>query len=187
MPATAQAAESVPAVFRQEVLGAFSVSQWDRDGFYVWPNVMTDPCRERMSASLRRLQDTQDHIIRNTDWNSLDWPAHGLPMRKTPVTRDIIEEWAGGSESTARGFPDGYGRGLSFNLPLRTPDGVQCEGFLVSVFPPSVLGSCTHRQALCSRPGSQYFCAPRWALSMGSEHALKWCSRNTSRWRTTRG
>jgi hypothetical protein len=122
-------------VFDRDKLAEFDEEKWLEDGYWAWPGVMTDSCRVRFSESLRSLQATQDYIIHNTDWDTLDWESHGLPSPPNKTTPEMLAQWAGGSESSVRGFPAGYGRGLDLNLPLVTPPGVANHGFFPEHFP----------------------------------------------------
>ena len=100
------------------MLEAFDEEKWLRDGYYVWPGIMTPECRRLWSEALRECQAIQDYAIFNTDWNNMDWAAHGLPPLQRTLTDEDLHTWAGTSEATVRGFPDGYGRGLRHHLPL---------------------------------------------------------------------
>lgn len=71
----ASAGGGAGAVFRQEVVDTFDESKWLADGYYAWPGIMTDSCRQRFSESLRYLQDTQDYIIHNTKWGAGCFPT----------------------------------------------------------------------------------------------------------------
>ena len=116
------------------MLEAFDEEKWLRDGYYVWPGIMTPECRRLWSEALRECQAIQDYAIFNTDWNNMDWAAHGLPPLKRTLTDEDLHTWAGTSEATVRGFPDGYGRGLRHHLPLAMPEGVENQGFFPEHF-----------------------------------------------------
>jgi hypothetical protein len=133
-------------IYDPEMLAAFDPEQFRRDGYVCFPGIMTPACRKQWSASLRRLQEIQDFMIWNTDWDNMDWGAQrelngqplsgkGAPTPEKPITPEQKRIWAGTSEATYRAFPGGYGRGLHCNLPLATPPGVQNHGFFPEHFP----------------------------------------------------
>ena len=57
--ATQDSSAGLPAVFNREIVDTFDETKWLADGYYAWPGIMTDSCRQRFSESLRFLQDTQ--------------------------------------------------------------------------------------------------------------------------------
>ena len=61
--------------------------------FCVFAGGLTDWATEQFSASLRRMQAIDDHIILNTDWHGTDWPAYGIEHteRRQTVTREASE------------------------------------------------------------------------------------------------
>jgi hypothetical protein len=86
-PAAAAPASAGPEViYDPAMLAAFDEAQWRRDGYCVFPGIMTPECRRLWSASLRRCQAIQDHMIWHTDWEgagSRGWWSH--PFRRRVV------------------------------------------------------------------------------------------------------
>ena len=88
-PSAAGLAACPATIYDPQQLAALDVERFRRDGFICLPGIMTEQCRALWSASLRRCQRIQDHMIEHTDWDGLDWPAHGLPRRDGgPVTAE---------------------------------------------------------------------------------------------------
>ena len=60
---------------------------WERDGYLVLPDVLTDEARERWLSTLQRLQRIQDEITLRTDWNDgAAWASLGLRPREPRAT-----------------------------------------------------------------------------------------------------
>ena len=89
----------LPDLLRPEVLAAFDRDTYEREGYWVWENVLTDEGRVRWTASLQKIQDLNDSIVMETDWGGIDWAARGLtspdPDRITP---EFLASCCGGSE-----------------------------------------------------------------------------------------
>ena len=75
----------VPDLLRPEVLAAFDRAVFERDGYWVWDNVLTDAGRRQFTASLQNLQDMNDRIIMETDWAAIDYESLGLPLSLGPT------------------------------------------------------------------------------------------------------
>ena len=115
----------------------------------VFAGGLTDWATQQFSASLRRMQAIDDHIILNTDWHGTDWPAYGIEHteRRQTVTREELEHMCGGQE---RGFgllpghkvtgnwnPNKRRSGLWNEAPVAFPPGVPNQGLLPSRFSPA--------------------------------------------------
>ena len=79
---------------------------------------MTPGATAELLAALKRLQLRSDRIIMDTDWNSLDWAAHGLAGLASPVTAEQKASLCGGCEQQMS--PPGS---------LFPPDWVKFSGF----------------------------------------------------------
>jgi hypothetical protein len=87
------------ALLRPEVLAAFDRETFERDGFWVWENILTDEGRARFTSSLHRIQDLNDSIVRNTNWDAVDWTSRGLAApNPAKITPEFLESCCGGSE-----------------------------------------------------------------------------------------
>ena len=111
---------------------------WERDGYLVLPDVLTDEARERWLSTLQRLQRLQDEITLRTDWNDgAAWASLGLRPREPRATAADCERIAGGSEQGSMSlFPAGFGE-LPLADRLRAPItcGFQFQGCLPEYFP----------------------------------------------------
>ena len=86
-------------LLRPEVLNAFDRETFEREGYWVWENVLTDKGRARWTASLRKIQELNDGMVRNTDWGAIDWGARGLaPPDPVKITPKFLAACCGGSE-----------------------------------------------------------------------------------------
>lgn len=86
-------------LLRPEVLAAFEREAFEREGYWVWENVLTDEGRARWSASLEKLQGMNDAIVRDTDWGAIDFGTRGLdPPEPEKITPQFLETCCGGSE-----------------------------------------------------------------------------------------
>ncbi|MBT3604582.1 MAG: hypothetical protein HN521_16110 [Candidatus Latescibacteria bacterium] len=59
-------------LLRPEVLTSFDRETFEREGYWVWENVLTDEGRHRWTASLEKLQQMNDEIVMDTDWEAID-------------------------------------------------------------------------------------------------------------------
>ena len=89
----------VPDLLRPEVLDAFDRAAFEREGYWVWDNVLTDAGRRQFTASLQGLQEINDRIVMETDWAAIDYESRGLP-RPAPdsITPQALAGYCGGSE-----------------------------------------------------------------------------------------
>ena len=80
------------------MLAACARAAFERDGYWVWDNVLTDAGRRQFTASLQNLQDMNDRIIMETDWAAIDYESLGLP-RPAPelITPQALAGYGGGS------------------------------------------------------------------------------------------
>ena len=129
-------------LFRPGWEQAFDGGTWERDGVLVLPSVLTDEARELWLASLQRLQQISDTIIRETPWADAEaWAPLGLVPTRLPLSSAEIDRLCGGSEiaGPAGGFfPPGFHE-LPFEQKLRAPvecgEGVEWQGFFPAEFP----------------------------------------------------
>jgi hypothetical protein len=127
-------------LFRPGWEAAFDQAGWERDGFVVLPDVLTDDARERWLYSLQRLQGIQDALIALTPWNEpAAWAPLGLAPREPLLTAADVAAISGGSEcGGGRGFPEGFGK-LPFERQLQAPvvcgGRIEYQGILPEHFP----------------------------------------------------
>jgi hypothetical protein len=98
-----QSAEDIPGrltdLLRPEVISAFDREAFEREGYWVWENVLTDEGRTQWAASLQKIQEINDGIVMDTDWGAIDWSARGLePPDPEKITSAFLESCCGGSE-----------------------------------------------------------------------------------------
>ncbi|MFT5368907.1 MAG: hypothetical protein ACI8V2_003880 [Candidatus Latescibacterota bacterium] len=86
-------------LLRPEVLSAFDRETFEREGYWVWENVLTDEGRKRWTSSLQKLQRLNDEMVMDTDWSAINSANCGL---QNPIRNDITPEarakYCGGSE-----------------------------------------------------------------------------------------
>ena len=129
----------VPDLLRPEVLAAFDRAVFERDGYWVWDNVLTDAGRRQFTASLQNLQDMNDRILMETDWAAIDYESLGLP-RPAPesITPQALAGYCGGSEQmgflkepTLRSYMENHG------FPELAAHGFETHGMMPEHFPPA--------------------------------------------------
>ena len=143
--ATGEDEEQPVPIFRHVDM---DVKSWEYDGFV--PGIMTPDACERALASLQALQEKNDAVYMQTDWNAIDWAQFGLPPLAKPVTVEQQRSLCGGCElsMTPPGslFPPGCGAearargpGRRFvecpGLPLAPAAGFRSHGFVPASFP----------------------------------------------------
>eukprot|EP01045_Picozoa_sp_COSAG04_P019080 COSAG04_NODE_1821_length_5499_cov_33.155000_1_plen_85_part_10 len=52
-------------IFNYPPESTFDRTQFEADGFFVWPGIVTEAARARYTAALQRLQELTDSIIRD--------------------------------------------------------------------------------------------------------------------------
>ena len=89
----------VDDLLRSEVLQAFDRATFERDGYWVWEGILTDAARKRWTASLQKLQQMNDAILMDTEWNAIDFQARGFPPPlPEQITPEFLAACCGGSE-----------------------------------------------------------------------------------------
>ena len=68
---------ATPDLLRPEVLNAFDRETFERDGYWVWEGVVTDAGCKQWTANLKKLQQMNDGILRDTDWAAIDFKGRG--------------------------------------------------------------------------------------------------------------
>jgi hypothetical protein len=76
-------------LLRPGALAAFDRESFEREGYWVWENILTDEGRRRWTASLQKLQHMNDEIVMDTDWEAIDFASRGL---KNPIKNKITPE-----------------------------------------------------------------------------------------------
>lgn len=79
----------------------FSREQFDRDGYYLWPGLLTAQGREQVQAACERVQALQDERWLDADWQSVapsQWHARGWCTPRRFLTADEKERCRGGSQ-----------------------------------------------------------------------------------------
>ena len=74
------------------------MKSWESDGFMAFPGILTPDACERALASLQALQEKNDAVYMETDWNAIDWAQFGLPPLAKPVTAEQQRSLCGGCE-----------------------------------------------------------------------------------------
>ena len=138
------AAELLPddGLLREGWERAFDDGSWERDGFLVLPDVLTDAARELWLGSLQRLQRISDTIVCETPWSDPEaWAPLGLVPTRSPLSDPEKARLCGGCEIAGPDdglFPMGYDA-LPFENKLDAPvecgEGVQWQGFFPNEFP----------------------------------------------------
>ena len=125
-------------LLRPEVLAAFDRAAFERDGYWVWDNVLTEAGRRQFTASLQNLQDMNDRIIMETDWAAIDYESLGLP-RPAPetITPLALAGYSGGSEQM--GCVSGKLRDdmNKYRIPEIAAGEIKTNGILPEYFPPA--------------------------------------------------
>ena len=89
----------VDNLLKLEVLEAFDRTAFERDGYWVWEGILTDAARKQWTASLQKLQQMNDAILTDTEWNAIDFEGRGFPQ---PLPEQIAPAFlaacCGGSE-----------------------------------------------------------------------------------------
>jgi hypothetical protein len=126
LPGPARQPPMLEPLIRPQVLESFDRDAFERDGYWVWSNALTDVGRRKLTDTLVGLQSMQDHMIMCTDWlHGIDWKSRGLPV---PPEDRLSEEWLtrhviGGSEQLSWYPPEAPGQeavGRGFlSMPVR--------------------------------------------------------------------
>ena len=87
---TVAPASRVPDLLRSEVLQAFDRTFFEREGYWVWEGILTDAGRKRWTESLQKLQQMNDEIVMDTDWDAIDFAGRGL---QSPLPEHITPEF----------------------------------------------------------------------------------------------
>ena len=128
----------VSDLLRPEVLAAFDRATFERDGYWVWDNVLTEAGRRQFTASLQNLQDMNDRIIMETDWAAIDYESLDLP-RPAPeaITPQALAGYGGGSEQM--GCVSGKLREYmnKYRIPEIAAGEIKTNGILPEYFPPA--------------------------------------------------
>jgi hypothetical protein len=86
-------------LLRPEVLAAFDRETFEREGYWVWENILTDEGRHTWTNSLQKLQQMNDEIVMDTNWGAIDFASRGLKQAiKKQFTPDALDKYCGGSE-----------------------------------------------------------------------------------------
>jgi hypothetical protein len=158
--AAAAAAPPAPAIFRGYVADHVDVEMWERDGYNIFPGILTAQACSAALASVQRLQTKMDQIVTETEWNAIDWRRWGLPPLPQPVTRDLTQSLVGAEWETvisAGLLPPGFNPLGSkatadyHTVPLATR-GYKSHGLFPAMCPPcydeAVLQLCCHEQMI---------------------------------------
>ena len=126
LPAPVYEPRMIEPLIRPDALKAFDRAAFERDGYWLWSDALTDAGRTRVTETLIGLQSMQDYMIMHTDWShGIEWASRGLP--KPPEDR-LSEEWLhdnviGGSEQLSWYPPEAPGQeaiGHGFlSMPVR--------------------------------------------------------------------
>jgi hypothetical protein len=127
-------------LLRPEVLAAFDRETFEREGYWVWENILTDEGRARWAESLRKLQAMNDSIVRDTDWGAIDFESRGLnPPDPEKITPEFLETCCGGSEQMKflqRGLRDFMKiHGLLDPEPSLVTNGFESHGMFPEYWP----------------------------------------------------
>lgn len=128
----------ITELLRPEVLDAFDRASFERDGYWVWDNVLTDAGRRQFTSSLQKLQALNDQIIVETDWAAIDYESRDLPPPGAEsITPQALAGYAGGSEQM--GFMSTKLRHymMVHGLPELAARGLETHGTLPEYFPPA--------------------------------------------------
>jgi len=128
----------VPDLLRPEVLAAFDRAAFERDGYWVWDNVLTDAGRRQFTASLQNLQDMNDRILMETDWAAIDYESLGLP-RPAPesITPQALAGYGGGSEQMQCVSPELEHYMREHGTSEIAARGIKTNGVMPEFFPPA--------------------------------------------------
>jgi hypothetical protein len=127
-------------LLRPRVLAAFDRKTYEREGYWVWKNVLTDEGRRRWTASLQKLQKMNDEIVVDTDWSAIDYASRGLkPPLSERTTPEFLASCCGGSEQMRfmnRGLRN-YMKthGLLEPEPTMVTRGYESQGVMPEHFP----------------------------------------------------
>lgn len=127
-------------LLRLDVLEAFDHDTFEREGYWIWENVLTDEGREQFAASLQKIQDLNDAIVRDTDWGAIDFAARNMPSPDPEkITPEFLESCCGGSEQM-RFFPRGLRdymkiEGLLDPEPALVTNGFESQGMMPEYWP----------------------------------------------------
>lgn len=133
-------------LLRPEILAAFDRPTFERDGYWVWENILTDSGRRRWTASVQKLQKMNDGILMDTDWGAIDFASRGL---ESPLSERITQEFkatfCGGSEQLPGPPWDGFmqpglrdymkDNGLLGPEPSLVTRGFKSQGIFPEYFP----------------------------------------------------
>ena len=125
-------------LLRPDVLAAFDRDTFEREGYWVWENVLTDAGRARFTAGLKKLQQINDRIVMDTDWVAIDYESYGVtrPSQKAMTTKSRADS-CGGSEQNP--LVNGELRRVSHvrGMHEMTAQGFETHGMFPEYFPPA--------------------------------------------------
>ena len=85
-------------LLRPEVLEAFDRTSFERDGYWVWEGILTNPGRMQWTASLQKLQKMSDDMVMDTDWAAIDFAGRGLkPLPPEKISPEFLATCIGGT------------------------------------------------------------------------------------------
>lgn len=128
-------------LLRTEVLGAFDRASFERDGYWVWEEILTDLGRRKLTSSLQKLQQMNDRILMDTDWARINFKERGLePPPCTQITQEFLASCCGASEQMPaflRGEIRRYmlEHGLIDSIPTLVTHGFESMGVMPEYFP----------------------------------------------------
>jgi hypothetical protein len=123
-------------LFRPGKLEEFDREKYDRDGYYVFPDILTEWATQNFAASLRRLQGINDFLVMNTPWADVDWEKYNVPTPPGPFDAQHLRSICGGQERGMNLLPGNRrDTGDWSTAPIRFPDGVPNEGVAPHAWP----------------------------------------------------
>ena len=145
-------------IFKPEVLAAFDTESYYRDGYWVFPSVMTDAARESWLVALKESDDINNELTKQVDWREdVDWESIGHPP---PTPEEIEGLMTRGGFNTKYWIPDRWwfdremsgtvGRRIPFK-PGRRPPSMPSPYVPANVameYHPFLLNVLTHPQML---------------------------------------
>ena len=108
-------------IFKPEVLAAFDTESYYRDGYWVFPSVMTDAARESWLVALKESDDINNELTKQVDWREdVDWESIGHPP---PTPEEIEGLMTRGGFNTKYWIPDRwwFDREMSGTVGRRIP------------------------------------------------------------------
>ena len=78
---------------------AFDRTKFERDGFWMWDNVMRPACRQQLTAALQNVQRIQDELVMDNRWaNPAAFTELGLSPPRELFTRAERQQMVGGCQ-----------------------------------------------------------------------------------------